>query len=142
PLFEILEEQGVQVVLVNAKYAKNVAGRKSDWLDCHWLRMLHSFGLLPASFRPTAEIAVLRSYLRHRQMLIDHAAAHIQHMQKALTQMNVQLTNVLGDITGTTGMQIIRAILNGERDPHRLAAMRDYRTKNDEATIAKALEGH
>jgi transposase len=141
-VFEILEGQGIHVVLVNAKYAKNVAGRKSDWLDCQWLRILHTFGLLPASFRPTAEIAVLRSYLRHRQMLIDYGAAHIQHMQKALTQMNVQLANVVSDITGTTGMRIIRAILNGERDPHRLAAMRDSRTKNDEATIAKALEGH
>jgi transposase len=82
PVFEILEGQGIHVVLVNAKYAKNVAGRKSDWLDCQWLRMLHTFGLLPASFRPAAEIAVLRSYLRHRQMLIDYAAAHIQHTRK------------------------------------------------------------
>jgi transposase len=142
PVFEILEGQGIHVVLVNAKYAKNVAGRKSDWLDCQWLRMLHTFGLLPGSFRPAAEIAVLRCYLRHRQMLIECAAAHIQHMQKALTQMNVQLANVVSDITGTTGMRIIRAILNGERDFHRLAAMRDWRTKNDEETIAKALEGH
>lgn len=142
PVFEILERQGIHVVLVNAKYAKNVAGRKSDWLDCQWLRMLHTFGLLPASFRPAAEIAVLRSYLRQRQMLIDYAAAHIQHMQKALAQMNLQLANVVADITGATGMRIIRAILNGERDPHRLAAMRDSRTKNDEETIAKALEGH
>ena len=142
PVFEILEGRGITVVLVNAKYAKNVAGRKSDWLDCQWLRMLHTFGLLPASFRPAAEIAVLRSYLRHRQMLIDYAAAHIQHMQKALTQMNVQLANVVSDITGLTGMRIIRAILKGERDPRRLAAMRDSGTKNDEATIAKALQGH
>jgi transposase len=142
PLFEILERHGIQVVLVNARYAKNVSGRKSDWLDCQWLRMLHSFGLLPASFRPAAEIAVLRCYLRHRQMLIECAAAHIQHMQKALTQMNVQLANVVADITGTSGMRIIRAILNGERDTQRLAAMRDCRTKNDEATIAKALEGN
>jgi len=142
PLFEILESHDIRVVLVNATYAKNVSGRKSDWLDCQWLRILHSFGLLPSSFQPSAEIAVLRAYLRHRQMLIDYAAAHIQHMQKALTQMNVQLANVVADITGTTGMRIIRAILNGERDSNHLAQMRDWRTKNDEEVIAKALEGN
>jgi transposase len=142
PVFEILERRGLQVVLVNAKYAKNVAGRKTDWLDCQWLRLLHTFGLLPHSFRPAAAIATLRCYLRHRQMLIDCAAAHIQHMQKALTQMNVQLTNVIDDITGSTGLRIIRAILEGERDPQRLAQMRDYRTKNDEATITRALQGY
>lgn len=142
PVFEILESQGLHVVLVNAKYAKNVAGRKTDWLDCQWLRMLHTFGLLPSSFRPAAAIATLRCYLRHRQILIDYAAAHIQHMQKALTQMNVQLTNVISDITGSTGIRIIQAILAGERDPQRLAQMRDYRTKNDEATIARALHGN
>jgi transposase len=141
PAFEILEKRGIHVVLVNARHVKNVSGRKSDWLDCQWLRMLHTFGLLASSFRPAAEIAVLRSYLRHRQMLIESAAAHIQDMQKALTQMNVQLSNVIADITGTTGMRIIRAILKGERDGQRLAAMRDSRTKNDEKTIAKALEG-
>jgi transposase len=142
PVFEILERKGLHVVLVNAKYAKNVAGRKSDWLDCQWLRLLHTFGLLPSSFRPAAAIATLRCYLRHRQMLIEYASAHIQHMQKALTQMNLQLANVVADITGDTGMRIIRAILGGERDPQRLAQMRDYRTKNDEATIAKALQGN
>jgi len=142
PVFQILERRGISVALVNAKYAKNVAGRKSDWLDCQWLRILHSFGLLAGSFQPTADIATLRCYLRHRQMLIEYAGAHIQHMQKSLTQMNLQLTNAVSDITGTTGMRIIRAILEGERDPHRLAAMRDWRTKNDEETIAKALEGY
>ena len=142
PAFEILEGRGIHVVLVNARHVKNVSGRKSDWLDCQWLRMLHTFGLLASSFRPATEIAVLRCYLRHRQMLIESAAAHIQHMQKALTQMNVQLSNVIADITGTTGMKIIRAILKGERDGQRLAAMRDFRIKNDEKTIAKALEGN
>ena len=142
PVFQILERRGISVALVNAKYAKNVAGRKSDWLDCQWLRILHTFGLLAGSFQPTADIATLRCYLRHRQMLIEYAGAHIQHMQKSLTQMNLQLTNAVSDITGTTGMRIIRAILEGERDPHRLAAMRDWRTKNDEETIAKALEGY
>jgi transposase len=142
PVFQILERRGIEVVLVNARYAKNVAGRKSDWLDCQWLRILHTFGLLAGSFQPAADIATLRSYRRHRQMLIEYGGAHIQHMQKALTQMNLQLGNVISDITGTTGMRIIRAILDGERDPHRLAEMRDWRTKNDEETIAKALEGH
>src|SRR4030095_714398 len=142
PVFSIFERAGIAVVLVNAKYAKNVAGRKSDWLDCQWLRILHTFGLLAGSFQPDVEIAVLRSYLRPRQMLIEYAAAHIQHMQKALTQMNVQLANVVSDITGATGMQIIRAILKGERNAYRLAEMRDWRTKNDTETIAKALEGH
>jgi len=142
PVFQILERQGIQVVLVNAKYAKNVAGRKSDWLDCQWLRILHTFGLLSGSFHPVTEMAILRSYLRHRQMLIEYGAGHIQHIQKALTQMNLQLANVVSDITGATGMRIIRAIMEGERNPYRLAEMRDSRTKNDEETIAKALEGH
>jgi transposase len=142
PVFQILERHGIPVVLVNAKYAKNVAGRKSDWLDCQWIRILHTFGLLSGSFQPTAEMAALRSYLRHRQMLIEYGAGHIQHIQKALTQMNLQLANVVSDITGVTAIRIIRAILDGERDPHLLAAMRDSRTKNNEETIAKALEGN
>jgi transposase len=139
--FQILEAKGIEVFLVNARFAKNVQGRKNDMLDCQWIRLLHSYGLLPKSFRPVAEIAVLRSYLRHRQMLIQYAASHIQHMQKALTQMNVQLHHVISDITGSTGMRIIRAIVEGHRDPKQLAAMRDVRTKATEETIAKALEG-
>jgi transposase len=141
PTFQILERAGIEVFLVNAKQAKNVSGRKTDMLDCQWLRLLHSYGLLPASFRPAADIAVLRSYLRHRQMLIEYAAGHIQHMQKALTQMNVQIHHVIADITGSTGIRIIRAIVAGERDRKRLAAMRDVRTKATQETIAKALEG-
>ncbi len=121
--FQILESKGIEVFLVNARQAKNVSGRKSDMLDCQWLRLLHSYGLLPASFRPSADIAVLRSYLRHRQMLIEYSAGHIQHMQKALTQMNLQIHHVISDITGLTGMRIIRAIVAGERDRRRLAAM-------------------
>src|SRR5262249_52496411 len=108
---------------------------------CQWIRILHSYGLLAASFRPAADIGVLRSYMRHRQMLVEYAAAHIQHMQKAMTQMNLQLHHVISDITGATGMRIIRAIVAGERDRDRLAAMRDIRTKADQNTIAKALEG-
>lgn len=141
PVCQILEAKGIEVYLVNAKQAKNVSGRKSDMLDCQWLRILHSYGLLPASFRPAKEIGVLRAYMRHRQMLIEYSAAHVQHMQKALTQMNLQLHHVISDITGWTGMKIIRAILAGERDRRRLAALRDVRTKANEETIAKALEG-
>src|SRR5262245_40311397 len=110
-------------------------------LECQWLRTLYCYGLLAASFRPTKYIVVLRSYMRHRLMLIECAAAHVQHMQKALTQMNLQLQHVISDITGATGMKIIRAIVAGERNPNRLAVMRDVRTKANEDTIAKALEG-
>ena len=141
PVYQILEAKGIEVTLANAAHVKNVSGRKSDMLDCQWLRTLHSYGLLAASFRPAADIAVLRSYMRHRQALIESAAAHIQRMQKALSQMNLQLHHVISDITGATGMRIIRAIVAGERDRQRLAAMRDIRTKADEQTIAKALEG-
>ena len=139
--FQILEASGIEVFLVNARFVKNVHGRKTDMLDCQWIRLLHSYGLVPASFRPAAEIVVLRSYLRHRQMLIQYAAGHIQHMQKALTQMNLQIHHVISDISGQTGMRIIRAIVAGKRDPKQLAALRDVRTKATEETIAKALEG-
>src|SRR5206468_12483391 len=132
PACPILEDKGIEVLLVNPRYAKNVSGRKTDALDCQWLRTLHCYGLLPASFRPAREIASLRSYLRHRQMLIEYArhrqmlieyaAAHIQHMQKAMTQMNLQLHHVISDITGLTGMRIIRAIVGGERNRKRLAS--------------------
>lgn len=141
PLYQVLEERGFQVLLVNARYAKNVAGRKTDVLDCQWLQKLHSYGLLPGSFRASGAICTLRTYLRHRQMLIEYGAAHVQHMQKALTQMNLKLANVISDITGVTGMKIIRAIVGGERNPSKLAELRDWRTKNNEDTIAKALEG-
>jgi len=141
PICQILESKGIEVVLVNARHAKNVSGRKTDMVDCQWLRILHSYGLLAASFRPARDIGVLRAYMRHRQMLIEYAAAHVQHMQKAMTQMNLQLHHVISDITGATGMRIIRAIVAGERDRGRLAAMRDSRTKANEETIAKALEG-
>jgi transposase len=141
PVCQILESRGIEVVLVNARHAKNVSGRKSDMLDCQWLRTLHSYGLLAASFRPARDIGVLRTYMRHRQMLIEYASSHILHMQKALTEMNIQLHHVISDITGATGMAIIRAIVAGERNRERLAAMRDVRTKADEKTIGKALEG-
>lgn len=142
PLFEILEERGFDVHLVNAKHLKNVAGRKSDWTDCQWIRIVHTYGLLSSSFRPAAQIATLRSYLRHRKMLVEYGAAHVQHMQKALMQMNLHLHHVLSDITGVTGSRIIEAIVNGERDPQRLAELRDRRVKSSRETIAKALEGN
>jgi transposase len=141
PVCQILEDKGIEVVLVNAAYAKNVSGRKSDVLDCQWIRTLHCYGLLAASFRPARDIGVLRAYMRHRQVLIEYAAAHVQHMQKAMTQMNLQLQHVISDITGLTGMKIMRAIVNGERDPQNLAALKHEQTRADAATIAKALEG-
>lgn len=142
PLFEILEERGFEVALVNAKHLKNVAGRKTDWSDCQWIRIVHAYGLLSASFRPPAAIAALRAYLRHRKMLVEYAACHVQHMQKALMQMNLHLHHVLSDITGVTGMKILRALFDGERDPQRLAQLRDARVKSSEETIAKALHGN
>jgi transposase len=141
PVFEILEGRGLKVYLVNAHHIKNVAGRKSDFLDCQWLQQLHSLGLLNGSFRPDAEMVVLRAYLRHRAELIEHRAPHILHMQKELQQMNLQLHHVLSDITGVTGQAIVRAIVAGERDPKVLASFRQPNCKADEATIVKALTG-
>ncbi len=141
PVFEVLEQRGLEVKLVDPRQLKRVPGRKTDVLDCQWLQQLHSFGLLAGAFRPPDQVCVLRGYLRQRQNLVQSATREIQHIQKALTQMNVQLHHALTDITGTTGMAIIRTILAGERDPRALAKLRDYRCKNDEATIAKALEG-
>jgi transposase len=142
PLFEMLEEKGFEVCLVNARHLKNVSGRKTDVLDCQWIQQLHTYGLLNPSFRPPEQIAAIRSLVRHREMLVRYRSAHIQHMQKALTLMNVRLTNVLSDITGVSGLKIIRSILAGERNPHKLAQMRDERCKKSEAEIAKSLEGH
>jgi len=138
----VLEQRGFAVVLANACDAKHVPGRKTDVSDAEWLQRLHEYGLLRASFRPDAEIAALRDYLRQRERLLDYAAAHIQHMQKALTQMNLQLHHVVTDITGATGLRIIRAIVAGERDPAVLAALRDYRCKASEETVRQALAGN
>ncbi len=142
PLFGVLEERGFEVMLVDPSRIKNVPGRKTDVLDCQWLQQLHTYGLLSGAFRPDEDIRRLRSYLRQRAMLVEHAAQHIQHMQKALTQMNVKLQHVIRDITGKTGVDIIEAIVQGERNPRRLARLRDPRTKSDERTIAKSLQGH
>ncbi len=142
PLFEILEKEGFEVCLVNARHIKNVSGRKTDILDCQWIQQLHTYGLLSASFRPDEYIVQIRGYVRQRDMLVKYRSAHIQHMQKALNLMNLKLTDVLSDITGVTGMKIIRSIVAGERDPHVLAQFRDRGCKKSEEEIAKSLEGH
>jgi len=142
PLYEILESRRFEVYLVNARHIKNVSGRKSDVLDCQWIQQLHTYGLLQPSFRPPEQICAIRSLVRHRDMLIKYRSAHIQHMQKALTVMNVRLTNVLSDITGVTGMKIIRSIVSGERNPEVLASYRHGSCAKSETEIAKSLEGH
>jgi transposase len=142
PAYEILEQRGFSVMLVNARDAKHVPGRKTDVSDAQWLQRLHEYGLLRPSFRPQAEMAGLRAYLRQRERLLDYAAAHIQHMQKALTQMNLQLHHVVSDITGATGMRIIRAIVAGERDPAILASYRDVRCHASVETVRQALVGN
>ena len=142
PLFEVLERRGFEVKLVDARHVKNVSGRKSDVLDCQWIQQLHTYGLLAGDFRPPDEICVLRSYLRQKEMLTQASSMHIQHMQKALQQMNLLLHNVVSDITGVTGMKIIKAILEGERDPKVLARNRHGLCKNSPSTIAKSLIGN
>ena len=142
PVFEILETRGFEVLLVNARDTKNVPGRKTDVNDAQWLQQLHQFGLLRGSFRPHERVVRLRALLRHRERLIDSAATHIQLMQKALMQMNVQLHHVVTDITGVTGMKIIRGIVDGEHDPLTLAKHRDVRCKESVETICEALTGN
>jgi transposase len=141
-LFELLEARGFEVYLVDPRQSRHAPGRpKSDVLDCQSLQRLHSYGLLTASFRPPDQVVVLRSYLRQRQMLIRYACQHVQHMQKALEEMNVKLTEVVSDITGATGMAIIKAVLRGQRDPLELAKLRNDRCKRSQAEIARALYG-
>lgn len=142
PLYELLESRGFEVLLVDARHVKNVSGRKTDVLDCQWLQQLHTYGLLSSAFRPAKEICTLRVYLRQRSMLIQRKASHVQHMQKSLDQMNLQLHNVISDITGETGMNIIRAIVSGITDPKILASYRNYRCKNSLEVIEKSLTGH
>ena len=142
PLFELLESRGFTVYLVNARHVKNVSGRKSDVLDCQWLQQLMSYGLLSGAFRPKEEICVLRSVSRQLDMLTKYQSQHVQHMQKALTQMNLQLDNVISDVAGETGLKIIRAILAGERDPLKLAQLRNARIRASEETIVKSLQGN
>lgn len=142
PVYELLEEKGFEVKLVDARQVKNVSGRKTDVLDCQWIQQLHTYGLLKSAFRPDEEICELRAYIRQRSMLVQSASRYIQQMQKALTQMNVQLHHVISDITGDTGMRIIRAIVNGERDPSILAEHRDRRCKSSIDDIKSALTGN
>ena len=141
-VYDILEEAGLQVYLVNARETKNLPGRKSDVQESQWLMKLHTYGLLRNSFRPAQEIRRLRTYWRQRNDLVRSAGRHIQRMQKALTQMNIQLANVLSDVSGMTGQAIIKAILGGQRDPHKLAEFRDPRVKASEEQIARSLEGN
>jgi len=140
-LFQILETRSFEVNLVNAHHVKTLPGRKSDVLDCQWLQQLHSYGLLSASFRPQDQVCILRSYIRQGDNLVRSACVHVQRMQKALTEMNMLLHQVVSDITGTTGMSIIRAIVAGEHDPQTLATLRHPRTRRSAAEIAQALQG-
>jgi transposase len=142
PVYEILEARGFEVLLVNARHLKNVPGRKSDVSDCEWIRELHTVGLLRGSFRPADALVALRAYLRHRQTLIESAGTYVQRMQKALVQMNVQLPLVVSDITGVTGLKILRDIVAGHRDPQQLAEHRDRRCRASQAEIVAALTGN
>jgi transposase len=140
-LYQLLEDAGLKVCLVNARHVKNVPGRKSDVSDCQWLQYLHSVGLLSGSFRPPQLICATRSIYRYRQNLLSMATEHVQHMQAALEQMNIKLHHVIDDLTGLTGQSIITAILDGQRDPAQLAKLRDKRIQAPEEKIVKALEG-
>jgi len=142
PVFEVLEQQGLEVYLVNAQHTKNVPGRKSDVEECQWLLKLHAFGLLNNSFQPTHEIRIARTLWRQRGNLVAEASTTIQRMQKVLTEMNVQLSNVLSDLSGVSGMNILQAILDGERDPWELAAWVESGVKATPEDIAKSLEGN
>jgi len=141
-LYDLLEARSLRPVLVNPRYAKNMSGKKGDIPDCQWMQKLHTYGLFVNSFRPTEPMRVLRAYLRQRETLVAQASQSIQHMQKALTEMNVQLTNVISDISGETGLRIIDAILSGERDAKQLARLKDPRIRASSAELARALEGH
>jgi len=142
PLYEILEQRGIRACLVNARHMKNVPGRRTDWHECQWLQFLHSVGLLRASFRPEENICAVRTVLRHRSELVMAASQHVQHMHKALTQMNLQIHHVISDITGTTGLAIVDAILAGQRDAAVLAKLRDPHIKAHAETIRKSLVGN
>src|SRR6516165_10295214 len=141
PLFQILEDRGIEVCLVNARHVKNVPGRRTDVCDCQWLQFLHSVGLLRASYRPEQEVCAIRSLLRHRESLVQMAATHVHHLQKALDQMNLQLHHVISDITGQTGLAIVEAILAGERDPQVLAKLRNKQRLRPAKKSSKSLGG-
>jgi len=141
PVFQILETEGFEVLLVNAYDVKNLPGRKTDVLDCQWIQMLHCYGLLRGSFRPNDETVILRAYVRQRDRLTRLATMHVQRMQKAMTEMNMQLHHAISDITGASGLRIIESILHGERNPQKLALLCDYRIKKSMKTVAASLEG-
>jgi transposase len=142
PVFEILQQHGLEVYLVNARHTKNLPGRKSDIAECQWLLKLHTFGLLSNSFQPSDEVRTARTLWRHRGELVAQASSAIQRMQKALIEMNIQLSNVLSDLSGVSGMTIVQAILDGQRDPRELAALADPQVKASKEVIAKSLEGN
>jgi hypothetical protein len=142
PVYEAVERHGMEACLVNPRNMKNVPGKRTDFHECQWIQHLHALGLLHAAFRPESEVRAVRALMRHRNDLVEMAGQHVQHMQKALTQMNVQFQYVISDLTGLTGLAILDAILSGERDPAVLAKLRDRRVKADEETIRKSLEGN
>jgi Transposase IS116/IS110/IS902 family./Transposase. len=142
PLYEVLETRGIQPCLIDARHMKNVPGRRTDWHECQWIQYLHSVGLLRSAFRPESDICAVRALMRHRSDLVQMASQHVQHMQKALTQMNLQIHHVISDLTGVTGFAIVDAILAGERRADELAQLRDFRIKADGETIRKSLVGH
>jgi transposase len=135
PPYDVLEQHGIKPCLVDARGMKNVPGRRTDWHECQWIQFLHSVGLLRAAFRPEGEVCEVRSLMRHRCDLVQMASQHIQHVQKALTQMNVQIHHVISDITGLTGLSIVDAIVGGQRDPLELAKLRDPRIKASEECV-------
>ena len=142
PVYDVLEQHGIRPCLVNPRNMKNVPGKRTDFHECQWIQHLHSMGLLHSAFRPDGEVCAVRSLLRHRNDLVEMASQHVQPMQKALTQMNVQFQHVISDITGTTGLAVLDAIVAGERDPGKLAKLRDPRIQASEETIRKSLEGN
>jgi transposase len=141
-LYDVLEARGFQMCLANARHTRNLPGRKSDVQESQWLLKLHTYGLLRNSFRPPDEIRALRSLWRLRDRHVKEAARTVQHMQKSMITMNVQLSNTISDLSGMTGLAIIRAILAGERDPKKLAKLRDWRIKATEEEVARSLEGN
>lgn len=142
PVYDVLEQHGIQPCLTNPRNMKNVPGKRTDFHECQWIQHLHSMGLLHAAFRPDSDVCAVRSLMRHRSNLVEMASQHVQHMQKALTQMNVQFQHVISDITGLTGLAVLDAIVAGERDPAELAKLRDPRIKASQEVIRKSLEGN
>jgi len=142
PVYEVLEQYGIKSCLTNPRNMKNVPGKRTDFHECQWIQYLHSMGLLHSAFRPDGEVCAVRSLMRHRNDLVEMASQHVQHMQKALTQMNVQFHHAISDITGLTGLAILDAIVAGERDPAVLAKLRDPHIKASEETLRKSLEGN